>query len=350
VSLDASIDVVVGDFELAADVVVEPGDVLAVLGPNGAGKTTLMRTLAGLHPVDAGRIVIDGAVVDDPVENVFVPAEERPVGVVFQDHLLFGHLSALDNVAFGLRATGTPRGEARHRAGAWLDRMGLADHHRARARTLSGGQSQRVALARTLATEPRVLLLDEPLASLDAATRRDVRRELRTHLDGFDGIRVLVTHDPVDAYALADRVAVLVDGRIEQTGTIADVTAHPRSRFVAELVGTNLVAGVVEANELRTDSGVVVSVVTDVRGPCFAVIRPQSIVVALDSGVSSARNVFRGVVDDVDRLGDRARLGVAGPLHLTAEITTATLDELGLRPGDTVTATVKATDIQVYPA
>jgi len=350
VSLEASIGVALGDFELDIDVSVAPGEVLAVLGPNGAGKTTLLRTLAGLRPLDSGRIEIDGVVQDDPTLDVFVPAEERPVGVVFQDHLLFAHLSALDNVAFGLRAAGTSRREARRRAREWLDRLGLHGLRDSSARTLSGGQSQRVALARTLATDPLVLLLDEPLAALDAATRREVRRDLRTHLDDFDGIRLLVTHDPVDAYALADRVAVLSDGRLEQIGTIAEVTAHPRSRFVAELVGTNLVTGTVTGNVLRTDTGVDVAVVTDVVGPCFAVIRPQSVTIARTPVESSARNVLTGVIDDIDRLGDRSRVGVDAAVHLTAEIATTTLDAIGLRPGDRVTASVKATDIEVYPA
>ena len=154
---------------------------------------------------------------------------------MFQDYLLFANLSALENVAFGLRARGVGKAEARQRATAWLERIGLADHATNKPSALSGGQAQRVALARALATDPRLLLLDEPLAALDAGTRGEVRRDLRRHLQSFDGMRIMVTHDPVDAYALADRVAVMDAGRIIQLGTIADVTAHPRSRYVASL-------------------------------------------------------------------------------------------------------------------
>ncbi|MEY4173801.1 MAG: hypothetical protein RI900_966, partial [Actinomycetota bacterium] len=224
-------------FAIDVPLSVQPGEVVALLGPNGAGKTTLLRALAGLQPIDHGSVVLDGTVLDDPVVGGFVEAAERSIGVVFQDYLLFPHLSVRENVAFGLRARGTAKAEARAVADGWLGRVGLADLADRRPTGLSGGQQQRVALARALAYGPRLLLLDEPLAALDAATRRDVRRELRQHLDAFDGCTVLVTHDPVDAYALADRVVVLEHGGVMQQGTLVEVAAHPRSRYVAELVG-----------------------------------------------------------------------------------------------------------------
>ena len=203
--LAARVGVSLGSLELDVDLTVHDGEVVAVLGPNGAGKTTLLRALAGLVALDRGRIEVDGVVLDEPDTGTFVSVEHRPVGVVFQDYLLFAHLSALENVAFGLRARGTPKTEARRAAMTLLDRFGLADHAHHRPRALSGGQAQRVALARALATGPRLLLLDEPLAALDATTRRDVRRDLRRQLASFGGARILVTHDPVDAYALADQ-------------------------------------------------------------------------------------------------------------------------------------------------
>jgi molybdate transport system ATP-binding protein len=329
---------------------VQPGEVLAILGPNGAGKSTLLRALAGLLAIERGRITIDNEVLDDAAADVFVPAEQRPIGVVFQEYLLFAHLSALENVAFGLRARGIGRAEARRRALEWLDRVGLADHAGHKPRALSGGQAQRVALARALATDPRVLLLDEPLAALDAGTRGGVRRDLRRHLASFDGMRVLVTHDPVDAYALADRVAILDAGRVVQVGTIGEVTAHPRSRYVAQLVGTNLLTGEVGGGVLATDDGVTVVVADAQPGRSFAVIRPQSIALSRHQDATSARNSWAGTVGDIDRLGDRVRVGVEGPLHLTAEITAAALEDLGLRPGDEVHAAVKATDIDTYLA
>ena len=225
-SLEASIGVRLGLFELDVELTVEPGEVLAVLGPNGSGKSTLLRALGGLLPIDRGSITIDGTVLDDPGTDTFVPPELRPIGVVFQDHLLFDHMSALENVAFGLRAHGASKSVAHRVALGWLDRVGLVEVAAMRPRQLSSGQAQRVALARALATDPSMLLLDEPLAALDVSTRQDVRRSLRHYLDTFHGVRLLVTHDPVDAYALADRIAILEHGRIAQTGTIADLYRH----------------------------------------------------------------------------------------------------------------------------
>jgi molybdate transport system ATP-binding protein len=353
VSLHADVGVDLGAFSLDVSLTVAPGETLAVLGPNGSGKTTLLRTLAGLVALDRGRISIgDGAtetVLDDTVTGRFVPPEDRSVGMVFQQYLLFEHMTALDNVAFGLRARGMPTAEARRRAGDWLDRVGLADHALHRPHQLSGGQAQRVALARALAVEPVMLLLDEPLAALDVSTRRQVRRDLRDHLDGFDGVRVLVTHDPLDAYALADRVAIIDDGALVQAGTIAEITAHPRSRYVADLIGTNLIVGTLTADGLVTTDGVTIAVVTDLTGPAFAVIRPQSVTLSRDTSATSARNTITGRVDGIDRLGDRVRVSVDGPLRLVAEITANALDAMDLRPGDTVHAAVKAVDIETYP-
>ena len=350
-SVDAEMGIQLGALDLQVELTVNDGEVLAILGPNGAGKSTVLRALAGLRPIGTGWISIDDEVLDDPARRRFVPAEKRSIGVVFQDHLLFAHLSALENVAFGLRARGMSRGPARAVAGDWLERVGLADHAAHRPPALSGGQAQRVALARALASNPRLLLLDEPLAALDAGTRSSVRRDLRRHLESFDGMRILVTHDPVDAYALADRVAILDAGRVVQIGTISEVAAHPRSRYVADLVGTNLVLGEATDGVLVTDSGARVVIAGLQPGRSFAVIRPQAIAISRQPPTdSSARNVWQGVVGDVDRLGDRVRLGIEGQLTLTAEITTAALESLQIRPGDTVHATAKATDIESYLA
>jgi len=350
-SLSAHLELQLGTLALDVDLDVQPGELLALLGPNGAGKSTVLRCLAGLAPLDSGRIALDDLVVDDPASDTFVEPEERSVGFVFQNYLLFEHMSVLENVAFGLRARKTPKALARRAAREWLDRVGLAEYARQRPSALSGGQAQRAALARALATNPRLLLLDEPLAALDAGTRGSVRRDLRRYLATFDGMRILVTHDPVDAYALADRVAILDAGKVVQTGTLAEVTAHPRSRYVADLVGVNLVAGVVAGGVLTTVAGAQVVIADADPGPSFAVIRPHSILLSREPAVgSSARNTWAGVVADVDRLGDRVRLGIEGMLPLTAEITIGALDALQLRPGDDVHSSVKATDIEVYPA
>jgi len=346
-SLKADVVVRHGALEVRAALSVERGETVAVVGPNGAGKSTLLRCLAGLLPIEEGTISVDGTVLDDPSLDVLVAPEHRSFGVVFQDHLLFPHLTALDNVAFGLRARGVRRSEARATSAEWLERLGLGSCSSSLPAALSGGQAQRVALARALATQPRVLLLDEPLAALDASTRVTVRTELRRHLESFDGMRVLVTHDPVDANALADRVVVLEAGRVVQQGALAEVAASPRSRFVADLVGVNLVEGVVGGGVLVTAAGARVVIADAVDGPTLAVIRPHSVVVSRRAEEGSARNRWAATIASIDRRGDRARLVLEGELPLVAEITVDALEQLGLRPGDEVHAAVKATDIEV---
>lgn len=225
---------------LALDVALEANEeeVVAILGPNGAGKTTLLRALAGLQPLDAGRVELDGVVLEDVATGVHVPTEERPIGVVFQDYLLFPHLSVLENVAFGLRSRGTSRAAAAEIARDWLRRVRLEKYASVRPTTLSGGQRQRVALVRALAPAPRLLLMDEPLSALDASTRAEVRDDLKEHLASFRGIRLIVTHDPLEAVALADRLVIIEDGRITQTGTPEEVGTAPRSAYVADLFET----------------------------------------------------------------------------------------------------------------
>ena len=248
-TLQASIALRLGSLELALELGAAPGEVLALLGPNGAGKTTLLRALAGLQPIDGGQIELDGAVLDSPAGGIFVPAEARSVGFLFQDYLLFPHLSVLENVAFGLRSR--RQSDALPIARGWLARMGLEAYAAAKPALLSGGQAQRVALARALAPNPRLLLLDEPLAALDASTRVAIRRDLKDHLNQFDGISLLVTHDPVDAAALAGSVLVMEVGHAVQQGTLPEITARPRSRYVADLIGVNLWRGQARAGEVR---------------------------------------------------------------------------------------------------
>ena len=349
-SLDARVRRTLGAFQLEFDISSEGGETIAILGPNGSGKTTSFRCLAGLLAIDGGRIELDGQVLDDPERGSFVPAEQRRVGVVFQDYLLFPSLSAIENVAFGLRARGVPKSEAQRRAISWLERVGLTEHAQLRPGALSGGQAQRVALARALATEPRLLLLDEPLAALDAATRSDVRRDLRRHLSTFEGVRLLVTHDPVDAYALADRVVILEAGRVVQTGLLSEVTAQPRSRYIADLVGVNLLSGTAERGTISTATGGRVVSADAVDGPAFAVIAPHAVALYPVQPEGSPRNVWPATVAEVDQLADRVRVSLAGEVPLVAEVTRGAIDDLGLRPGLRVWATVKATEVSLYPA
>jgi molybdate transport system ATP-binding protein len=349
-ALEAHLVRALGKLRLDLELRAEPGEVVALLGPNGAGKSTAFRCLTGLLSLDAGRIMLDGDCLDDPAADRFVLPERRPVAVMFQDYLLFPNLTALENVAFGMRARGVSRGDARRQAHEWLERFNLADHAGLRPRSLSGGQAQRVALARALASEPRLLLLDEPLAALDAGARGDVRRDLRHHLATFDGVRLLVTHDPVDAYALADRVVILEAGRVVQRGTLADVTAAPRSRYIAELVGVNLFSGVAQAGTITTVAGGRIVTAAPLNGPAFAVIQPHAVALYPSVPEGSPRNVWPLTVSDVDRQADRVRVRLAGEVPLVAEITPAALSALALRTGDKVWASVKATEIVAYAA
>ncbi len=326
-----------------------PGEVVALLGPNGAGKTTILRCLAGLMAIERGSIELNGTMLDDPSSRVFVQSEQRSCGVMFQQYLLFPHMTVLENVAFGLRARGVDKSHAYEQARLWLGKVGSAGVEKSRPDELSGGQAQRVALARALASEPKLLLLDEPLAALDAGTRVDVRRELRRHLTGFTGSAVLVTRDPVDAYTLADRVVIVEQGHVVQDGTFVEIAAHPRSPYVAELVGVNLLTGSMRGGGLfAVDGGATLIVAAaDVDGPAIAVIRPQAVSLHANRPEGSQRNVWKAAVIDVDRRADRVRVRLEGPIQLTAEITAAAAESMNIRVGLELWAAVKATEIDV---
>jgi molybdate transport system ATP-binding protein len=347
VTLRADVRLRLGTLRLEVEVTAAPGSVLALLGPNGAGKTTLLRALAGLQPIDEGEIELDGVVLDSPSKGVLVAAEDRPVGYLFQDYLLFPHLSVLENVAFGLRSRGKPQPVVTARS--WLERMELEAFTTGRPAQLSGGQAQRVALARALAPEPRLLLLDEPLAALDASTKVTIRRELKQHLGRFPGISLLVTHDPVDAAALADGVLVIEDGRVVQSGTIPDITARPRSRYVADLVGVNLWRGQAAAGQVKVgDASIYAADAAD--GDVFALLHPRSVSLYAEQPHGSPRNVWRGTATNLDSVGDRVRVRVEGPVTLVAEITNGALADLGLVGGEEVWVSFKASEVDVYPA
>jgi len=348
VSLDARIRASRGRFTLDVEVACDAGSVLAVLGPNGAGKTTLLRCLGGNLAIDAGHVRLDGEVLDDPATGTFVAPEHRRVGTVPQDHLLFPHLSALENVAFGPRARGVARRDARERARARLAAVGLEDRAGDRPARLSGGQSQRVALARALATDPALLLLDEPLAALDATTRATTRRDLRRHLGDFPGPTVLVTHDPIDALVLADVIAVVEDGLVTQSGPAAEVARRPRTPYVADLVGTNLLRGEAHGTEVAVGAATV-RLAETADGPVHLTIAPSAVTLHPDPPQGSARNRWPATVVDVEMVGERARVELTGELPLTAEVTPAAVADLGLAPGLAVWASVKATEVAAYP-
>jgi molybdate transport system ATP-binding protein len=349
-SLDARVELTLGHLHLDVEIAVATGELVVLLGPNGAGKTTLLRALAGLVPLEGGRVVLDEIVLDDPGKRVRVPTERRPIGFVFQDYLLFPHLSALENVAFGLRARGMARAEARRRAAAWLERVGLGDQARSRPAALSGGQAQRVALARAMVADPGLLLLDEPLAALDAATRSEVRRDLRRHLASFDGTRLLVTHDPLEAMVMADRLVVLENGHVTQAGTAAQVSVQPRSHYVAELVGMNLFRGHAAGHTIELAGGGALVTADGHQGEVFAAVHPHAVALHRRAPEGTPRNVWTGTAETLEVAGDRVRVRVAGQVPIVAEVTSAAAAELRLADGGTVWAAVKATEVNVYPA
>ncbi|KPC60889.1 ABC transporter permease [Streptomyces chattanoogensis] len=321
----------------------DPGTTIAVVGPNGAGKTTLLRALLGLTPRARATLRLGDTDVSA------LPPHRRGVAWVPQDGALFPHLNALANTAYGLRAHGTPRAEARRAAQQWLDRLGVGHLAHRKPAQLSGGQAQRVALARALAARPRLLLLDEPLAALDQTTRAHVRHTLRRHLAGFGGVCLIVTHDPVEAVSLADRVLVLDGGRALQDAPPAEVARHPRSPWVARMLGRNAWPGTATADGLRLTGGgrlVVAERLAD-GAPALAIIAPEAVSVHLGRPTGSPRNVWPGTVREITTAGSRLRLLITSPEapDLVAEVTPQAASELGLADGAAVWTSVKATEV-----
>ena len=350
--LDAELALRLGTLDLEVVIRAAPGEVVAVLGPNGAGKTTLLRALAGLLPIERGRIALDGRVVEDADAGVRLSPQERSVGVVFQQHLLFPHLTVLENVAFGLRSRGVPRHQARSRARDWLEKVGLDDHAASRPGALSGGQAQRVALARALATEPALLLLDEPLSALDVDTRRSVRQQLRRHLAAFTGPVVFITHEPLEAITLADRLIIIEGGRVVQDDPPAVVVRRPRSRWAARLVGLNHYRGHAEGHTLTLASGATLAVADAAVPGCdvLVAIHPRAIALFPSRPEGTPRNAWQATIDALDIHDDQVRVHLDGPIPIVAQITAAALADLALAEGSSVWVAVKATEIDHWPA
>ncbi|MFM8944772.1 MAG: ABC transporter ATP-binding protein [Actinomycetota bacterium] len=354
-AVDAAVTLDGFTLEVAVDL---PDDgTVAIVGPNGAGKSTLVALLAGLIPPDRGTIRLGGRTLDG--DGNHVPARERNVGVAFQERRLFPTLSALENVAFPLRARGVATSPARERARAVLARVGLVDRAGALPGDLSGGEQQRVALARALVAEPDLLILDEPLAALDVRARADIRSLLARELAAFPGVRIVVSHDPVDAMTLADRVVVLEGGRVVQVGTPDEIRDAPATPWAADLVGLNRFRGRLEplepgAGRLVVEGGgeVIVAWPADVphvaQPDVTALLRPSDVSLSLTAPTSgSARNMLRGRIRSIALETERARVRVDATPPIVAEITLGSVLRLRLAADTEVWVTFKAVEPRI---
>jgi len=326
-------------FELSLALAVER--TVALVGPSGAGKTSVLRVISGLARPDAGRVELGRETWVDAERGVFVPPEQRLVGLVFQEYALFPHLSVRQNVAFG----------GKQRVDELLERFRISHLAEARSRELSGGERQRVALARALAREPGVLLLDEPLAALDAHTKAEVRVELEELLHGLGLPTLIVTHDYEDAATLAETVGVLVDGRIRQLGRPDELVAAPADPFVASFTGANLLRGHAEGlddglTSIRLESGDVVYSTDEARGAVGVVVYPWDVAIGRAQIEGSALNLVAGEVASVVAVGNRVRVRI-GPL--IAEVTAASAERLELERGGRAYASFKATGTRLVP-
>jgi molybdopterin-binding protein len=314
---------------------------VALVGPSGAGKTSILRAIAGLLRPRAAVVRVGAETWLDTDAGVALPPERRSVGLVFQDYALFPHLTVAENVAFG----------GRRRVSELLDAFGIGTLARVKPAELSGGERQRVALARALARDPKVLLLDEPLSALDSQTRARLRAELRGVLDRLGVPALVVTHDFQDAAALAERVGVLVDGSLVQTGSPDELVASPASPFVADFTGGNLLPGDARAGpggltEVRLADGQRLFSTDRLEGRVGVVVYPWEVTVGRREPDDSTRNRVRGRVETLVPVANRVRVHV-GPL--TAEVTAESAERLALRPGETVVASFKATGTRLVP-
>lgn len=379
--LTATLDTHLNTFHLDMCFSAEAGKTTVLLGESGAGKSTVLRLLVGLLHPQHGHISLEGVTYFDSEQHIIIPPQERPFGYVFQDYTLFPHLSVFENVAFGLRAQHLPRRMVRQRVGEALEQVRLTGFDQRRPAQLSGGQQQRVAIARALALQPRLLLLDEPLAALDVQTRREVRQELRHILSSAGITTVMVTHQYLEALLFGHHILVLEQGRVIQQGSQRDLLQYPRSSYVAELVGLNFFRGRVVACETGSlctiqlqsngEPGIKVSAaleehtqtdrVPGAGDEAYVLVDPRSITLYQTLPDSSARNIFQGEIVQLLHLGanfsngsehdGRVRVSIliddsAPPL--TAEITEASATRMGLGEGKWVYATFKATEARAY--
>ncbi|MCB9880560.1 MAG: ABC transporter ATP-binding protein [Planctomycetes bacterium] len=345
--LDASIGLRRGALRIDAHLLAGAGETVALVGPNGAGKTSCLHALAGLVRLEHGNVRLGMRLFDDGSAANFIPPEERRLGVVFQDHRLFPAMSVLDNVAYGPRSRGIDKRIARATAQEWLERVGITKRDE-KPVALSGGEAARVALARALAYEPDMLLLDEPLAAVDASARVTLESVLRSHLANFEGPRLLVAHDIGDAIALADRLIVLEAGCVIQSGTADELARRPLSNYVADLAGVNRFVGHCQGS-IVTIGNAELTVVSPIDGDVVVTLHPRAVSLFPERPTGSPRNVFELRVLHIESLHDRHRVQLTGSLPLVAEVTTASVEALRLHEGRTIFAAIKATELVVSP-
>lgn len=347
----------VADRGLDLELNVAEGEVLAILGPNGAGKSSAVHIIAGLLTPDSGTVRVGGRTLTDTAANIQVATHHRRVGLLLQDPLLFPHLNAVENVAFGPRARGVGRRGSIDIAMRWLDDVGLVDAAQMRPTQLSGGQAQRVAIARALAAEPDVLLIDEPLAGVDIAVATAIRGALRRVATAQGRSTVMITHDLLDVITLADKVLVLESGKVAEFGPVADVLTSPRSQFGARIAGVNLVRGnLVGRGVLRTPRGTLwhgtMSEKLESGQPAVAVFLPTAVAVYREVPHGSPRNIVRAIVAEVADAGGIVRVRgeeqPGGGAGLAADITAAAAADLRLASGDEVWLSVKATEVTLH--
>ena len=329
-------------------------ETLALVGPSGAGKSSLLKAIAGLIRPNEGHITFRGERWFDASARLSVSPEARSVGMVFQDLALFPHLSVLDNVAYGWRAHRSGREDGRRRAAELLDRFGIGHLAAARPRSLSGGEAQRVAVARAVAPGPAVLLLDEPLSALDPQTKARVSVDLWSHLKELGLPTVIVSHDFADVVGLADRVAVMEDGRIVQAGRSHDLLEGPVTPFVAALTGVNFFPGVArsrgELTEIHSTEGDAVFLSTELtEGSVGVVVFPWEVAISTGASEGSALNRLAGPVRRVSGVGNRIRVTIGSVPPVVAELTDESLHRLGIGPGVAVVASWKATGTRLVP-
>ncbi|VXB77361.1 sulfate/molybdate ABC transporter ATP-binding protein [Aeromicrobium sp. 9AM] len=328
---------------------VAAGETVAILGPNGAGKSTVLAAIAGVLRPDSGRATLGDDVLFDLSSAAWRPAHARGVALLAQDPLLFPHLSVVDNVAFGPRSAGRTRSQSRSTAATWLEAVDAADLADRRPSELSGGQAQRIAVARALAAEPRLLMLDEPMAALDITVVPAVRQLLRRVL--ADRTAVIVTHDVLDALLLADRVVVMEGGRIVEQGPTREVLERPRSAFGASIAGLNLVRGRVDGGAVRTPEGLVVSGLSDEDlapdATALAVFSPSAVSIFVQRPTGSPRNVIAATVTELEPRGAQVRVRAGA---ISADVTAPVVAELDLAPGTGVFLAVKASEVAIYGA